>query len=91
MSKIFISWWEQVKKNRKTLLEKHSERMLKDEKKATFISVISEVVNDGAFVHSCQLCKLALKIHKIMGRQNSHSLDKQLKHCSRVTYFSLQF
>lgn len=32
MSKIFISWWEQVKKNRKTLLDKHSERMLKDER-----------------------------------------------------------
>lgn len=46
MSKIFISWWEQVKKNRKTLLDKHSERMLKDEKKGTFTSIISEVVND---------------------------------------------
>lgn len=46
MSKIFISWWEQVKKNRKTLLEKHSERMLKDEKKATFTSIVSEVMND---------------------------------------------
>lgn len=46
MSKIFISWWEQVKKNRKTLLEKHSERMLKDEKKATFTATISEAVND---------------------------------------------
>lgn len=46
MSKIFISWWEQVKKNRKTLLEKHSERMLKVEKKATFTSLISDVVND---------------------------------------------
>lgn len=46
MSKIFISWWEQVKKNRKTLLEKHSERMLKDEKKATFTVIISEAVND---------------------------------------------
>jgi len=45
MSKIFISWWEQVKKNRKTLLEKHSERMLKDAKKATFTSIISEVAN----------------------------------------------
>lgn len=44
MSKIFISWWEQVKKNRKTLLEKYSERMLREEKKATFKSVISEVV-----------------------------------------------
>lgn len=46
MSKIFISWWEQVKKNRKTLLEKHSERMLKDEKKTTFTVIISEAVND---------------------------------------------
>lgn len=46
MSKIFISWWKQVKKNRKMLLEKHSERMLEDEKKATFISTVSEVVND---------------------------------------------
>lgn len=59
MSKIFISWWEQVKKNRKTLLGKHSERMLKDEKKATFTSSISEVVNDS-LVHSCQLRRLTL-------------------------------
>lgn len=45
MSKIFISWWEQVKKNRKTLLEKYSERVLEDEKKATFKSIISEEVH----------------------------------------------
>lgn len=55
MSKIFISWWEQVKKNRKTLLEKYSERMLEDEKKATFKSIISEEV------HSRWLHRLLLK------------------------------
>lgn len=57
MSKIFISWWEQVKKNRKTLLDKHSERILKDEKKATFTSIISEVVND------CPLSTYADQVH----------------------------
>lgn len=60
MSKIFISWWEQVKKNRKTLLDKHSERMLKDEKKATFTSIISEVVNDCPLsTYADQLLKCA--------------------------------
>lgn len=71
MSKIFISWWEQVKKNRKTLLEKYSERMLREEKKATFKSVISEAVR------SPQLCRLTLQIHRIitLSRLNSHCLD----------------